>query len=330
MKNPIFFTLVASLILTACQSAPTKEISKPTTPSWFINPPADTQNILYAVGAGESQDKAIKDALAYLAAKLSVSVSSTSEINKTVYDGVYTFKETQLNKQTTTQIKQVSINQFRQLNMQQVGYQKYLTLIESDKNKLAIDYQSQLNQHINQFKKDSRLHQHTAGYAKYNIALKHYLKLPHFKDILSVYKGLKPTANLQSYQQHLERVTRYTKQQQASTTFKIVGNDTQSKTTLAQYLSHIGFKVTNTQATNLIKLTSQLKTTNAEGFSIRRNNLTIQFYQGNTKITGNNLNLKGQGLNSQQAKTNEQMKLKEKLNKQGLNQFLGLKNDFFQ
>lgn len=323
MIRTLFFIIIASLTLTACQSSP-KKASKPSTPSWFLNPPADTLQTLYAVGTGETQQQAVQDALAYLSAKLNVSVSSSTQIHKTVYDGAYTFRETQLNKQTTTEIKQVTINQFTQLKMQQLGYEKFVTLIQSDKNKLAKDYQNKLNQQIKQFKENNNLHNHLPGYTKYRLAHQHYLQLANFNDTLSIYKGLKPTASILHYQAYIKEVTSYTKQQQQQTIFKITSNDNDSKTTLTQYINSIGFKVAHNKPTNLIKLTNQIKHTNAEGFSIQRNHLQVQFYENNHQASGNTLNLKGQGLNKQQAKTNLQAKLKAKLTTQGLNQFIGL------
>jgi len=326
-----FLIVVTSFLLLSCQTAPPKkplDSNYSNHPNWYLNPPADSQDSLYGIGSGESQALALKDALAYLASKLTVSVSSTTSVNKTLYQGAYEFKETELEKNTTTQVKQVEINQFSQLKMQQIGYQNYIVLIKSNKQQLAEDYQRQLEQAIKHFQQDNDMLTSKAGYRKYLQARQHALKLNRFIDRLSIYQSLSHQKNIQTYQQHIAEVTQYLKQQQTNTHFNIKATNGYQKV-LSNQLSKQGFKntqplISNT-TTNTIKIIEKSKTTQAEGFYIIRSQLDINLYEHNKRISSNTVNLKGQGLNEQQAEANQQSKLSQLIKQNGLNNFLGLK-----
>lgn len=318
------FVLLSSILLISCQSSPTKEIAKPKTPNWYLNPPADTNKTLYGVGEGKTQNKAIQSALAYLGAKLSVSISSKTSIQKNLYQGVYEFNEVSLKKQTTTEVKQITINQFRQLEMKQIGYEKFITLIKSDKDKLVDDFKQQLNQQIQKFQRDATMHNSKAGYTKFQQAQQHFKTLDSFDNKLAVYQSLSPSSSIQKYQQHVKRVAAYFKQQQKTTIFKVTSNKTATKNTLQDYLNKLGFTTSSNNFTNQIKLNNQIKVTSAEGFSIIRNQLNISYFEKYTKQYGNTFHIKGQGLNLQQSTANEQKRLKIILEQNGLNYFLGI------
>lgn len=323
----LFFLVVVTLTLISCQLSPSKKQSAQVMPSWYLNPPADTQFELYGVGMGTTPDKAIKDALAYLADKLSVSVSSTTSINKTLQQGIYDFSETELKKQTSINIKQVEINQFMQLEMVQVGYENFITLINSNKTKLANDFQNQLNLQMNKYQHDNDMHNNKSGYLKYMQALLHYNKLSLFINKLNIFRSLSPNSDLQKYQQHIKEVSSFLKQQQNQTTFKITANKVTYQKTLANYVTKLGFKISKKKLelnTNLIKLKIKEKITNAEGFNIVRSQLKISFYEQNKTKSGNILGLKGQGLNTSQSNNDIQNKLSKTLNIKGLNSFLGM------
>ena len=325
MRALIF--ILISLFISSCQTSPPENlIAPPQLPSWYQNPPADTQQDLYAVGIGENPAMAVQNALVYLATKLSVSVSSTTTINKTLYRGVYQFNETQLDKSTTMEINQIKINQFSQLKMEQIGYEQFITLIKSNKQKLASDYKKRLDKQITNYQQDQKIYNQQAGYLKYLQVLQHFKGLKKFDNMLSIYQSLAPKSVIYKYLQHLKEVSQNFKQQASKVIFKIKYNQKHTITQLANYLTKAGFKVTTKNiATNTIKLTSSTKSTNAEGFYIMRSQLNVTFYEKNKLISGNIVSLKGQGLNQNQASVNQQRKLQYFLNKKGLNMFLGIK-----
>ena len=316
MKTPLL--IVVCLLLVSCGSAPTKKTVTQTTPSWYLNPPSDTSSVLYAVGSGETQEQAVKDALVYLAAKLSVSVSSSTTINKTLHEGTYSFSETELSKQTSTKIKQVEINQFMQLKMQQIGYEQFVTLIKSNKSELALDYQSQLKLQMKKFQQDTEINSKNHGYTTYKKALQYYNKLPRFTDKLAILKGLSPSKNITIYQTHIKDVTSLVKYLKSKTIFKVTANKIKSfpnyKKTLHTDLIKRGFTLSQSKSTNHIKLTIHEKTTKAEGFNIIRSRINIILYERGKIVFNENLQIKGQGITAFQSNNEIQRKLSIKLN----------------
>ena len=312
MKTPLL--IVVCLLLVSCGSAPTKKTVTQTTPSWYLNPPSDTSSVLYGVGSGETQEQAVKDALVYLAAKLSVSVSSSTTINKTLHEGSYSFSETALSKQTSTKIKQVEINQFMQLKMQQIGYERFVTLIKSNKSELALDYQNQLKLQMKKFQQDTEINSKNHGYTTYKKALQYYNELPKFTDKLAILKSLSPSKNITIYQTHIKDVTRLVKYLKSKTIFKVTANKINYKKTLRADLIKRGFTLSQSKSTNHIKLTIHEKTTKAEGFNIIRSRINIILYERGKIVFNENLQIKGQGITTFQSNNEIQRKLSIKLN----------------
>ena len=62
------------LLLTGCA----------TFPKWYLNPPKDNNSFLYASAMGKSKKEAINKALSFLASKLKIDVSSTTQIEKSL------------------------------------------------------------------------------------------------------------------------------------------------------------------------------------------------------------------------------------------------------
>ncbi len=332
----IGLALSASLVglsLTGCQSVPIEQITTieatPTYPGWYQSPPADSQAYLYGMGEGKTASAATKDALSYLSAKLSVSVTSKTDLQKTLHTGVYEYQNTNLNKTISTQVKDIEINHFEQVNMKQIAYQKFIVLIKVDKRKLTHSFQQKLSTQVQAFQQDKRIQQQAKGYAQYLAILPHYLALPKFQSNLAIYKSLVgKTVSSHQFDQFIKKLDDNTFAKKQAVHFSVQtqpGSVNHSfKSTLTHYIQQQGFQVNSKQiTTDTIKLSTYLNPTQAEGFYILRTRLKVSYTNSQTKTT-NQLNLKGQGLNKKQATANLQSKFYQQLEQQGLNKMLGL------
>lgn len=320
--------LLGLFFLTGCQNNPSKstEDIKITThyPDWYQNPPSDTPNTLYGLGEGKTANAAIDDALRYLSAKLSVSVSSTSQINKSFHSGAYQYAETTLNKQTQTSIKAIQINQFEQVNLKQIGYARFVALIKSDKQKLANSFRNKLTEQMNYYKNDSSINNNPIGYAQYLAIKAHYQTLDNFTANLAIYQSLRPQSSSKQLTRFIAEVEKTYATKLDNTQFKIKSNNQRFQQALTNFLKQQGFKVGNDKnSTDKIILNTSNNKTKSNGFFITRITTDLT-YQNLTTETAKQIFLKGQGINQQQAEDNSLQKFIKYLNSQELTITLGI------
>ena len=90
MKYYIFPILLILISAAGCV-APGKQIQpeqageKSTYPQWYLSAPKDTPFYLYGVGEGETKESALKNALLNISSRLSLTISSDSNIYKESY-----------------------------------------------------------------------------------------------------------------------------------------------------------------------------------------------------------------------------------------------------
>ncbi len=101
------FLLVLSLIFIGCAAGSKNQVSQPesTLPSWYINPKTSDSLFYYAVSEGASKDEAKLNALSQVSSEISVSISSSLDIQKISKNDFYQKEIKQNTKSSTDKIK---------------------------------------------------------------------------------------------------------------------------------------------------------------------------------------------------------------------------------
>lgn len=117
-------------------------------PSWYFNPPSDNETSLYGVGEGSSLRQAKDSALADIASKLSVTISSKVSKNETqsTVGAVSSYKQN-VNVNLESEVKKISFNNFNVVSTSQNESKTYI-LLQVDKAKFVIDQLQTLNDTI--------------------------------------------------------------------------------------------------------------------------------------------------------------------------------------
>ncbi len=140
----IFLSL---LFLTGCGAKKEVEaVQKKAPPSWYVNPPKTTASALYALGEGENREEAVKNALNMMASTLSVSISSQFDSKKVVQEGLVNTHQSTVVSSTQSDVKNIRISSYELMESYKLGFNNYIVLIRSDKQKLFESLKHELQQ----------------------------------------------------------------------------------------------------------------------------------------------------------------------------------------
>jgi len=136
MKKSIV-SLIAALLFTACgaEKAPLVVAPKPL-PSWYSAPPQSDQKFLYATAEGHDKKEAIANALEAMASTLSVTVASTYTNHTTLSSGSSSHYTQQTDATVSTTVHPVRISNYTLVASKEQSFRHYLVLIKSDKKQL--------------------------------------------------------------------------------------------------------------------------------------------------------------------------------------------------
>ena len=124
-------------------------VSNEAYPSWYINPPENTQKFIYAIGSGSNRKEALNASLNSAAATLNVSVSSNyqhKESSETV-QGKERYTNSS-NEDLQINVNTVDFNEYKILQHQQRHDGQYIILISINKKQL---YETMLHKIENSF-----------------------------------------------------------------------------------------------------------------------------------------------------------------------------------
>jgi hypothetical protein len=119
--------LIFALILIGCAS----------TPKWYLSPPKDNQNYLFATGSGDSKKEAINQALNFAASKINTQISSTLSISQNLYStNNKTLYNKTISQNITTKINNISLSDYKVIKEDKED--KYYVVIAINKIKNSI------------------------------------------------------------------------------------------------------------------------------------------------------------------------------------------------
>ncbi len=163
------------LFLTGCTPQLTAKPSNTSEqlPSWVTQPPRDDSNYLYGIGQGKELDKAKGAALADIAGKLLIAVSSETESHSVLDSRIV---RDHFQSSVATQVKEMQLGHYEVMEVKPYGGQLWI-LIRLNRVELVRGIEKQLKDH------DQQLHQYVDMLQSYS-GLERYLALPELSDKL--------------------------------------------------------------------------------------------------------------------------------------------------
>jgi len=115
---------------------PMKEEIK-TLPSWYLMPPAMTDEYLYGVGNGATPDEARNSALENMIAQLGVSIASSYESSLNLRKGYREYLMHTTSHTIKSEVAKLRISNYETVQSEKRAYNQFLTLIRSDRSQLT-------------------------------------------------------------------------------------------------------------------------------------------------------------------------------------------------
>ena len=323
---------IITLLFSGCSSNNEPLVSTPKPlPSWYTNPPQSDEAFLYEVAEGHDKKEAIANALALLAATLSVTVSSEHHSKTTTSTGRDKRYQQDITDKVKTEVKPIHISNYTVLESRQQSFRRYLVLIKSDKKVLFNSLKSALDETLLRLQAQES-----------NIGNKNVLEqLAFYSDAKESYATLQQTLKVMHVLNadfdgtpYIEQAQHYTKRYndlRANITFSFTSNKDaeQLLPVLTAGLNKEGMSIQNRDdAYHLsISVNSSVEEVKSMGFDLARAAITIQVQDQKKSILGSNkLNITGQSTQGYKvARENVAIKLQRLVDEQGIERLLGVK-----
>ena len=321
-----------TFLMSACQQAkPIKAKPTQSLPDWFVSPPKDSAKLLFGVGEGKTKDEAVEFALSNLAGKLGTEIQANSKLTKTQYSSAYRFND-EVNQHTVeSTIRKITLNQYKVVESKNLGYQKFIAMVSSNKLLLRKSLQQALDKQIADYETAKITLSNKVGFSRFQFFAKQQQKLEEFNNNLSALLTLRISSNVKTYQNYLHDVQSSFIKSKQQTVFYISSQTTAEhvKKTITDRLLQDGLKTTHKadEASNLIEIKTDLKPTKTYGFFILRESIELKTSEANERLGGNQFAIKGQGLNLQQAQQQLGLKLKQQLQQSSIQTILGINQE---
>lgn len=328
--NTIIKLLVILLLISGCGSQKRVVANIKETPSWYMTPPKPTSSTLYAVGEGENRDAAVADALSAMLASLSVSISSNFRTKSVVKEGAEeSFNTTSVNEIESV-VQKIRISSYEVVEFQEMGFKKYIVLVQSDKRKLFESLKKELDQKF-EIIESKRLKSQSYNTIK-QLAISKEAKAS-VSDVLStllVMNVLDSSFDDSMYIAKTKAVDEHYEQLHSSITFSVHCND-EAQNLVAPIKSGLSAqKLTLQDASGEkhfnIYIQATIEKAESYGFSLARSAIVLVVKDSYGAIIGSNkLNITGQSTQGYAiAKESVAVKLNEMIKRDGIGKILGL------
>lgn len=311
MLKKILFGLSVATLMLGCMAAPSKQTSTSVAKTQSeMMVPGDNANYFYADGFGDSQVTAQNDALAKIAARISVSVKSQSETNLsvTMKDGDESVDQTYRN-QVLTQTQDIDFVGVELFDQQAIGAQVQV-LVRVNRPALVQHYRNKLNTAHGQLDNDFKLYKNTSLFEQLKNSRAILSQSADLTSILSIMQVLQPkfsepkaTSLTQAIYQHMSEL------KQIAVFVVVADANSQGLAKLIeQQLTAENYKVAKTGNVKIQLLTSatpvSVRTTDARVASLkmvnRETSMTVTDVQNRT-VSKRNVKTRGVSPQSEQA-----------------------------
>lgn len=317
MLKKISLGLAVVALIVGCVSAPTQNVTpSKTKASIEMMAPTDNASYFYADGFGDSQVTAQNDALAKIAARISVSVKSQSEANLsvTMKDGDESIDQTYRN-QVLTQTQSIDFIGVEVFDQQAIGAQVQV-LVRVNRPALVQHYRNKLNTAYQQLDNDFKLYKNTSLFEQLKNSRAVLSQSADLTSILSIMQVLQPQFSEPKVTSLTQAIYQHMSEQKQNAVFVVVAdaNSQALAKLIEQQLTAENYKVANTGNVKVQLATSatpvSVRTTDARVASLKMVNrdtsMTVTDAQNRT-VSKRNVKTRGVSPQSEQAAVQDTM-----------------------
>jgi len=325
------------ILLSACSSkAPSSTYTQKELPSWYLNPPFNTQEYLYGLGEGKNLKEARSNALEGMVSQLGVSITSSYQ-SKLQSKGVY---HQYLNKDVTYNLKEdvakTRINNYELIQNHKQAYNHFIVLLRSDKKIFTQGLHKVYETEIKKIKTDLPACQNSNVLLRHKFYTQSRSKLEELLSNTLILSSLDTKFDDTPYLQLVSQINQEFQGLKSTMTFSMTYDKSSKayKEEIQVALAKKGIKLVSTKKRDKNHISIDLKTlaqySQAHGFKIVKTVLMIEVSDfQKTIISGNKVRLTGQASQTEVlALENSSKKLHKLIAKTSISEVLGLKNIF--
>ena len=324
---------LANILFLGCQSTPQPQIKQQNTPLWYSSPKQSNATTLYALGEGATKKESLLDALSNLIATLNLSISSEFQSQSIVKEGVDNMHQDNYTYNLKSKVENIQIANYTILHSQKLGYKRYATEIRVEKKELFSTLYEQLQKRVFLLQKEQENAKNYGALQRYFFYQELYEKNKDLYNIISILHALKQNFLTTPYIEKLSNLQQ--QKQKILSKIHITLKTTHKKNAFLLEPFKKAFLQKNIKISNkkdnyhlILVVQPQIEKSIVYGFILAKTKCSLLLHDDKKRaISSNTLSLKGQSTSSfEDAKVDLMLRLKKKINKEGLWSVLGMKN----
>lgn len=301
MKKLLYtLSIIFAFLFVACTSNKKIEIETPKYPSWYLNPNYENQEYLYGIGEGKNLDEAIKSALISISSRLSLTITSNSNI----YNKSYTDFREYITKESTQEIfsntENLKFNNYNVIDSVKLGFNSFIVNVEVKKIDLIDSLTNEILLIDEILKRDEKELLTKEPLTKYFVYKSIFNQYYINSNKVQILKNLNKHFDEKSYFKTLNQVYEKMQKNKSLSTFYIT-NYTNNETILNKLKEEINkdfLILDKNKAQYEIIISSNINEKNSHGFYIVDNTISFEIFHKNSLIKTKNYTTKGASSNS--------------------------------
>ena len=325
---------IGILALNGCSKTephPITEKSKPL-PSWYMIPPAMSDDYLYGAGDGTTLDEARKSALENMIAQLGITIDSSYESTLNVHKDYREYFTKKTSLKIKSEIAKLRISNYETLQSEKRSYNHFIMLVRSDKKQFIQGLVKELDQKIEKTETQRLLLQNSDVISRYRYYQDSSDELNEMFPTLLVLNTLDDSFQDESYLQTISTINAEFQALKEHMTFSLVSDADSTgfmeeiRVALSDRKIRVIEKLRNDNDHIAIALHSVVNYAKSHGFDIARAVLVIEVRDHNGKVVGGNrINLTGHSTQGKAvALESAAKKFRKLIEKDGLASILGV------
>ena len=296
----IFYSLMVIVFFIGCSSSST--ITKNTYPQWYINPPVNTSNYLFAEGIGVTKEEAKQNALNTVASGLIVNLSSTTQIDKEIYsNGVVTSYNKSVQQNIQTNVQNIEFSNPKIIQSQYIN-SEFIVLLQINKQELYKKY-------LNRFKQTDKHINTVVNQSSKDAPLEAILEIERIKPQIQtntinalILNALNNDFLISKYEDNYNSILNTQKNIIKNSPLFITSNSKEKVflNHLSKKLNVYGFKISQKEKSIKVRIHNDIVYSKARGWNIAKVTSTIQSFSNNTLLSTNIVSSIGRSSTSKQ------------------------------
>ena len=301
MKYYIYPLLLILIFASGC-TVPAKQVQSNQTgerysyPQWYLTPPGDTSSYLYGVGEGENKERALKNALLNISSRLSLTISSDSNIYKESYTDYREYTQKRVKEDIRTQTQSLTFSDYEAVKSVQLRYNSFAVLVKVKKQTLSESLKKEILSLYDEIERENQYLKNKDPLTKYLGYSRTIKKLSAKRAKADILKTLDPEYNDALFYKTLDSMAKTINSEREKISFFIDDRSALPRVEdiVKQSLTKKGFPLTNkNKASHILLLRSNTNKKLSYGIYLVENNISIETYHDSSLVKSSSFKTDG-------------------------------------